>query len=80
MYFFFVERRVDHCGISYHLVTALIELPSAVAGNALVGMALSGGDSVGDEHTGLRSVLVSRVCSLIQWVWCLLLGQSQETH
>ena len=50
----------------------MIKLPSAVAGNALVGMALSGGDSVG----GLIGVPVSGVFTLIQWDWCLLLGQS----
>lgn len=75
-----MDWRVEHCGISYHLVTAVwSSCLSAVAGNASVGMALSGGDSVGGEHTGLIGVPVSGVCTLIQWDWCLLLGQSQET-
>lgn len=58
----------------------MIKLPfSYVTGNALVGKALSGEDSVGGENTGLIGVPVSRVCTLSQWNWCLLFGQSQET-
>lgn len=72
---FFVVKYFNAVGFSYCVVTAVwSSCHSTVAGNTLVGMLLSGGNSVGGEHSGLIGVPVSGVCTLIHWGRCLLLA------